>query len=592
MLVGAAGSTVERPNHRTACTCTSAATTSPDRIAVTWRGGDTGWLRRALRTTRGGRVGDVHGSPTVLAAVQTEWGLSNAPPAPSAPASQAGTAPRSGVFRCGRLLDPRAVFLVSSAVAAAVALLLPVLAAGPGVRLPLFFVMAVVAAGSYTPGVMLIAGRFEPGAGAERGGWFLASSSVAMSWRSRWAAGWWRRPGGAPPLWALALGSALPPRRLDRAVPGDRRPRAAPSPRAALQPGHRARAANRAGQFMAAGCVFHSWELLGMWAWTPAFMAAACPRRPRCHAGALGGAGGGACRALPRDGHRGGSTGGWLSDRWGRTAIAWMMAVEHAVLVQLRLDARDAVARGGAAGLPLRLCRARRFRRCTRPALTETVPSAPAGPRRWPSASLLGFGAWGASRRGCSAGCSIRSAGANPPRRPGGGLAPCWASAARSECSVTIHSGCGACPRRRRLAEDGGEPGTRSHPRHRRRAQDPAQPAAGRPAPPASSSAAGELAARPHHPDVPGAGATSSATSSSPASPPHQGHRSLDPPPPRRNRRALLVRGFTPPALRQRAAGWSARWRPARRGPRHSLAAAQLRRRSSSRSRREERRSR
>ena len=31
---------------------------------------------------------------------------------------------------------------------------------------------------------------------------------------------------------------------------------------------------NRAGQFMVAGYVFHSWELLGMWAWTPAFMAA------------------------------------------------------------------------------------------------------------------------------------------------------------------------------------------------------------------------------------------------------------------------------------------------------------------------------
>src|SRR5262249_11495022 len=87
---------------------------------------------------------------------------------------------------------------------------------------------------------------------------------------------------------------------------------------------------NRPAQLMIAGYVFHSWELLGMWAWTPAFMAAVLA----AHGITLERSAG--LRATLSAffhimGAVAASAGGWLSDRWGRTAvIGGMMAVSTA----------------------------------------------------------------------------------------------------------------------------------------------------------------------------------------------------------------------------------------------------------------------
>jgi MFS family permease len=264
--------------------------------------------------------------PTVLAAVQTEWGLSNRAAGSISSASQAGTALSLVVLSAmADYWGPRAVFLVSSVVAVVVALALPVLAQGQASAVLLFFVMAVVVAGSYTPGVMLIAGRFEPGRRGGAVGWFLASSS--LGYVLALAAGGWvvASAGWRAALWALALGP-LVCLAVSIGLFRDRRPSAAAvsAPRFSLDTGLRG---NRAGQFIVAGYVFHSWELLGMWAWTPAFMAAvlvahgASPERSA-------GWGAGLAALFHVMGIVAGSTGGWLSDRWGRTAvIAWMMAV-------------------------------------------------------------------------------------------------------------------------------------------------------------------------------------------------------------------------------------------------------------------------
>jgi MFS family permease len=288
------------------------------------RGGDTGWLV-ALCVARAGASVMSMAFPTVLAAVQTEWGLSNRAAGSISSASQAGTALSLVVLSAmADYWGPRAVFLVSSAVAAAVALLLPVLAQGQASAVLLFFVMAVVVAGSYTPGVMLIAGRFEPSSRGGAVGWFLASSS--MGYVLALAVGGWvvASAGWRAALWVLALGPLLC---LGISIPlfRDRLPRgAAAAPRFSLDTGL---GGNRAGQFIVAGYVFHSWELLGMWAWTPAFMAAvlvahgATPERSA-------GLGAGLSALFHVMGIVAGSTGGWLSDRWGRTAvIAWMMVV-------------------------------------------------------------------------------------------------------------------------------------------------------------------------------------------------------------------------------------------------------------------------
>lgn len=267
--------------------------------------------------------------PTVLAAVQPAWGLSNQAAGSISAASQAGTALSLVVLSAmADYWGPRAVFLVSSVIAAAVALVLPLLAQGHASAFVLFFVMAVVVAGSYTPGVMLIAARFPPDRRGSAVGWFLASSSVGYvlalavgGWvvaHAGWRAALWALAAG--PLLCLALSIGLFAGRA-------RREAVAAAPRFSLDTGL---GGNRAGQFMVAGYVFHSWELLGMWAWTPAFMAAVLLAHGASSEQSAG-LGAGLSAIFHVMGIVAGSMGGWLSDRWGRTAvIALMMAVSTA----------------------------------------------------------------------------------------------------------------------------------------------------------------------------------------------------------------------------------------------------------------------
>src|SRR5262245_17521157 len=101
--------------------------------------------------------------PTVLAAVKPEWNLSATAAGSISAASQLGTAVSLVVLSAlSDHLGPRRVFLASSAVAAAVSFVIPLLAHDHVSGLILFFLAAVAVAGSYTPGVMLIASRFEP----------------------------------------------------------------------------------------------------------------------------------------------------------------------------------------------------------------------------------------------------------------------------------------------------------------------------------------------------------------------------------------------------------------------------------------------
>ena len=171
--------------------------------------------------------------PTVLAAVQTEWGLSNRAAGSISSASQAGTALSLVVLSAmADYWGPRAVFLVSSAVAAVVALFLPLLAQGQASAVLLFFVLAVVVAGSYTPGLMLIASRFAPGRRGGAVGWFLASSSVGYVLAL--AVGGWvvATAGWRAALGALALGPLLASSSRSRSFAGGGRAMPPPPRRA------------------------------------------------------------------------------------------------------------------------------------------------------------------------------------------------------------------------------------------------------------------------------------------------------------------------------------------------------------------------
>jgi len=266
--------------------------------------------------------------PTVLAAVQPEWQLSSTAAGSISSASQLGTAVSLVVLSA--LADhfgPRRVFLVTAALGAAVSLLIPVLAEGHLSGMALFFLVAVAVAGSYTPGVMLIAARFEPARRGSAVGWFLASGSAGYVLALAGGGLVVARAGWRPALFAMALGPAvclLLALVLFRGADG--RP-AAPSSGFRLDAGL---SGNRAAQLMIVGYTFHSWELLGMWAWTPAFMTAVLVAQGTAVERSAG-MGASLTAIFHVMGFAASSAGGWLSDRWGRTAvIAGMMLVSSA----------------------------------------------------------------------------------------------------------------------------------------------------------------------------------------------------------------------------------------------------------------------
>jgi MFS family permease len=107
--------------------------------------------------------------------------------------------------------------------------------------------------------------------------------------------------------------------------------------------------ANRKGMLSVWGYTFHSWELLGLWAWMPAFLTAALMLHGASAAEAAGL--GLSLSALTYVANIGGSiAGGVMSDRWGRTqtilvwsslslvlsfSVGWLIALPVALLVAM-----------------------------------------------------------------------------------------------------------------------------------------------------------------------------------------------------------------------------------------------------------------
>ncbi len=208
-------------------------------------------------------------------------------------------------------------------------LLIPVLAQGHVSALLLFGAAAVAVAGIYTPGIMLLAERFEPARRGRAVGWFLAASSLGYVLALLIGGAVVARAGWRTALLVLALGPllcfllSLVLFHRERS----RRPASAAPRRLSFDADL---SGNRPAQLMIWGYVFHSWELLGMWAWTPAFVAAALAVRGTSATEAAG-LGASLAALFHIMGIVASAVGGTLSDRWGRTAvIAGMMLVSSA----------------------------------------------------------------------------------------------------------------------------------------------------------------------------------------------------------------------------------------------------------------------
>ena len=268
--------------------------------------------------------------PAVLSVVQVEWGLSSTAAGSISSAYQIGTAVALVfVSALADYLDPRLLFRVSAGVTAVVSLLIPVLAHGHLSALLLFGAVAVAVAGIYTPAIMLLAERFEPARRGRAMGWFLAASSMGYVLALVVGGAVVARAGWRTALFVLALGPLLCFVLSVALFYGERSRRVSPPvPRRVSFDADLA--GNRPAQLMIWGYVFHSWELLGMWAWTPAFIAAALAIQGTTIERAAG-LGASLSAIFHVMGIVASATGGALSDRWGRTAvIAGMMLVSSA----------------------------------------------------------------------------------------------------------------------------------------------------------------------------------------------------------------------------------------------------------------------
>jgi len=216
------------------------------------------------------------------------------------------------------------VFIVSSVAASTSAMVFALFAESFLTGAILYGLTGLFSGGSYTPGLTLIAERFQSARRGRAMGFYLAAASAGyalalvltgaltplIGWRGAFIVN------AAGPL----LGTLLALVAL-RDTPNVVHPRttgeAAEKPVGVIL-------GNRPAMLVTWAYTFHSWEMLGMKAWMPAFLSAAAAYSTGSSATAAASLGAGLA-AVAYVGSMGGSVfGGWLSDRMGRT---WTMMV-------------------------------------------------------------------------------------------------------------------------------------------------------------------------------------------------------------------------------------------------------------------------
>jgi MFS family permease len=262
----------------------------------------------------------------VLPLLRTDWHLS---------AGQAGMVQSAyhvgfliSLFSVGFLSDrhgARRIYLVSGIAAAASGLLFALFADGFVSALLLYGLTGLCSGGSYTPGLAIVAQQMRERQGRALG-YYLAAASLGYAIGLLIAsaviplAGW----RGAFVVTACFpwLGLAL----------GWRALRDVQNVVHALPDGHGNRSRlrevlrNKPAMLSIWGYTFHAWELLGLWAWLPAFLAAAA---------LVGGVAGTQAASLGATLSAltylaavvGSALGGSLSDRFGRTAVTLLLSI-------------------------------------------------------------------------------------------------------------------------------------------------------------------------------------------------------------------------------------------------------------------------
>jgi MFS family permease len=258
-----------------------------------------------------------------LPVLQQEWALTGTAAGSISTGFQIGFA--LSLFGFSWLADrvgARRVFLISAAASATVMFAFALLARSYVSGLILNTMVGLSQGGTYTTAIMLIADRYDPARRGAAVGWLIASSSLGYA-LSLVLAGVTLPRGGYPltflaTAWVHLAGVVIAWWTL-RPLPNVVHPRYAHvrfgtevlrNPQAVL---------------LTIGYTFHNWELLTMWAWTPAFLAASFAAAGLGAGGALAGA-----SYLAASFHAMGlvasATMGPLSDRFGRRTILLVLA--------------------------------------------------------------------------------------------------------------------------------------------------------------------------------------------------------------------------------------------------------------------------
>jgi MFS family permease len=207
-----------------------------------------------------------------LPVLQREWGMTATAAGSIASAFQLGYG--ASLLVASWLADrvgARNVFRVSTVASAVAIVLFAVFARSYRSALLLYALVAIAQGGTYTTAIMLVAGRYAPARRGAAMGWFLGASSLGYA-ASLLLIGLALPFGGYPLAFALTAAATISGCVLAFAML-QRTPNVV-HPKAEHAPFASAVLRNRKAVLLVSGYTAHSWELLGLWAWTPAFLAA------------------------------------------------------------------------------------------------------------------------------------------------------------------------------------------------------------------------------------------------------------------------------------------------------------------------------
>jgi MFS family permease len=207
-----------------------------------------------------------------LPVLQRDWSLSGTAAGSIASAFQVAYA--VSLMGCSALADrigARRVFLVGTVASTIVSIAFAMFARDYWSGLLLYTMLAVALGGTYTTGILLLAENIPVERRGRAMGTYLAGHSLGLAVALILAGIAIPRGGYVLAFWWLASGPVVGGVFAWIAV---RSTANVVTPRVGGQRFGGEVLKNRPAMLVIAGYTFHSWELLGMWAWTPAFLAA------------------------------------------------------------------------------------------------------------------------------------------------------------------------------------------------------------------------------------------------------------------------------------------------------------------------------